>query len=413
MSSKARPYIIQGIVAVLVIALGIWVGNMFFSTKVTAKRGARSDTGILVDVVTVHSAEHAVRLESTGVVTASRTMSLRSEVSGRVVWVNPGYYPGSRLRKGDVVARIATEDYEIALNNARIALRQKEAALVLEEAKGRAAEAELKTLKSRILNADLTDGETALIRREPQLQDAIAAVEIARNNVRTAQLNYDRSIVRMPFDGVLEDAPVSVGEYISGNGALGTVVATDVFWVTISLQPSVLRWIGGDRASLEKVEASVEYSMGGRTVMRKARVLSMLGSVESLGRMVQLVLAVDDPFGEPEDSPLLAGTFVRAYLTPPSKISAVEIPRSYLREGSQVYVCTAENRLDVRTVESEYRTMDHVYVTSGLSEGDRVVTTLISSPISGRKLRVSGETRETGSVSEDVGGPGRGGPPPM
>ena len=91
MSSKARPYIIQGIVAVLVIALGIWVGNMFFSTKVTAKRGARADTGILVDVVTVHSAEHAVRLESTGVVTASRTMSLRSEVSGRVVWVNPGY----------------------------------------------------------------------------------------------------------------------------------------------------------------------------------------------------------------------------------------------------------------------------------------------------------------------------------
>jgi hypothetical protein len=128
--------------------------------------------------------------------------------------------------------------------------------------------------------------------------------------------------------------------------------------------------------------------------------------------MVQVVLAVDDPFGEPVDSPLLIGTFIHATLKAPNKLNSIEVPRAMVREGNQVYVCSKENTLEIRDIVTPYKNEKNVYVTEGLNDGDRVVTTLISSPIQGRKLRVKGETTEVGQVSDDTGR-GRGGGPRM
>ena len=176
--------------------------------------------------------------------------------------------------------------------------------------------------------------------------------------------------------------------------------------------PSLIAWTGATKESLDKLEANVSYDIGGQTITRKAHVLSMLSQVESLGRMVQLTLAVDDPFGEPADAPLLIGTFVHASLKPSVPLPSVELPRSLVREGNQVYVCNPQNELEIRSIVTPYKTNDHVYITEGLNDGERVVTTLISSPSNKRKLRIKGETQEKGEVSDDVGRMGFGGGPP-
>lgn len=411
-NNSVASYIFQAFIAIVVVVIGFIIADMFFSDKVVTKRGQRIDNGILVEVQAMQKTDHDVLLEATGEVIASRSMSLKSEANGRVTWVNPNYYPGAHFKKGDVIARIAQEDYEIKLNTAKIQLRLKESALLMEEAKGRAATAELNALKGSVLKSELTEEETSLVRRVPQLQDAIANVELAKNTLKQAQLDHDRSIVRMPYDAVLQDTTISIGDYISGSTSLGNIVASDVFWIKVSLQPSLVSWLGATEDALKQVEASVRYEMGGKQITRKARVLSMLSSVESLGRMVQVVLAVDDPFGEPVDSPLLIGTFIHATLKAPNKLNSIEVPRAMVREGNQVYVCSKENTLEIRDIVTPYKNEKNVYVTEGLNDGDRVVTTLISSPIQGRKLRVKGETSEVGQVSDDTGR-GRGGGPRM
>ena len=47
MSSKARPFIVQGIIAIVVIVIGVWVFQMFFGDKQVPQRRGRMDTGVL------------------------------------------------------------------------------------------------------------------------------------------------------------------------------------------------------------------------------------------------------------------------------------------------------------------------------------------------------------------------------
>ena len=411
--NKAKPYIIQAFVALFVVILGLFIGMKFFNDKTVPQKRERRDVGILVEVVTVNKADHNIALETTGEVEASRSMSLKSEASGRVTWVSDNFYPGAHIKKGEVLAKISTEDYRIKLEQSKITLKQREAELVLEQAKGRAAEADLDKMKLTMFNGeeDLTAEEAAIIKRSPQLQQALANVEQAKLSQKQAQIDYDRSVIKAPYDAVIQQTNISIGDYVSGATALGTIVASDQFWVKISLQPSLIAWTGASKTSLDTLEASVSYDIGGQTITRKAHVLSMLSEVESLGRMVQLVLAVDDPLGEPVDAPLLIGTFVHASLKSPTPLPSVELPRSLVREGGLVYVCNPQNELEIRSITTPYKTDTNVYITEGLNDGERVVTTLISSPSNKRKLRVKGETRERGEVSDDVGRMGFGGPP--
>ncbi|MCL2326078.1 MAG: efflux RND transporter periplasmic adaptor subunit [Proteobacteria bacterium] len=408
-----RPYFFQGMLALMLVAGGLYAGWYFYQDPETAQRQPRTDRGILVEVEAFTNQSHPIVLSSTGQVVASRSQTIRSEVSGRVTWVSEHFYPGARLKRGDIIARISQEDYAIRVSNAKIALRQREVALVLEEARGKAAKAELEMLKQTMNGVALSDDEMALVRRGPQLQDAIAGVELARNSLKQAQLDLDRSVIRCPYDVFVETVTVSTGDYIGGNTTIGTVTAMDVFWVEVSILPALAGWIGASPDKFAQSKAEVSYDIGGSRVTRPARILSLLGRVEPLGRMVQIVLAVDDPFGPPVDSPLLLGTFVHVQLTSPQKIEAIRLPRAYVREGNQVYVSDAENRLRIRTLTTPFRTDDYVYVTGGLSDGERVITTLISSPVDGRLVRIRGEEapRGGGGGPPDGAGRGRGGAP--
>ena len=402
MSSKIKPFIIQGLIAIIILAVGIFCYKMFLSDKVVAKRGQRPDTGILVEVVPVTKKEHTVVITGTGQAEASRTQNLKSEANGRVIWISDRFYPGARLKKGEVIAKINTEDYAIKLANAKIQLRQKEVSLMLEEARGRAASSELDTLKKTMTDTTLSDDEAALVKRQPQLQSAIADVELAKNNLKQAQLDYNRSIVKCPYDAIVQTTNISIGDYISGGTQLGSIVASDEFWVYLSLNPANVAWFNLS-SQLSEIKAEVRYDIGGKTITKPAQIRSVQPAVESLGRMVQVLLAVQDPMSEPVNEALFIGAFVHASIYAPDPLDSIELPRAYVREGNLAYVCTSDNKLSIRNLTTPYRTDDNVYVTDGLQDGDRVVTTMISSPVEGRKLRVKGETDVVGTVSEDTG----------
>ncbi len=408
MSSKARPFIIQGIIAIAVIIIGLIVARMYLTDSVKPKQRQMRDAGVLVEVIPVSKSPHVVKLSGSGQVEMSRSQQIKSEANGRITWINPNFYPGARLNKGDVIAKINTDDYATKLSNAKIQLRQKEVALMQEEAKGRAAEAELNTLKKSMADTVLTEEESDLVRRKPQLQNAIADVELAKNNLDQAQRDYNRSIIKAPYDAVVKESNISLGDYITG-GALGTLVATDEYWVYLSLNPANVGWLKVGE-SLQSLKAEVTYEIGGKNVTRAAKVKSVQPSVESLGRMVQILLAVEDPLGEPVNSPLLVGTFVTASIYADEPLNSVELSRAHVREGNLAYVCTSDNKLSIRKLTTPYKTSENVYVTEGIEDGERVVTTMLTSPVEGRKLRVKGETNEVGEVSDDVGRGGFGGP---
>jgi membrane fusion protein (multidrug efflux system) len=82
---------------------------------------------------------------------------------------------------------------------------------------------------------------------------AKAAVKSARARLDQAELNYDYTFIRAPFDGLISDSPFSVGSFISPEvGVLATIVSDDPVEASFGLSDSVMAQVrlGQERSGL-------------------------------------------------------------------------------------------------------------------------------------------------------------------
>lgn len=70
--------------------------------------------------------------------------------------------------------------------------------------------------------------------------------------------------------------------------------------------------------------------------------------------------------------------------------SAYKIPRTAMRENQQVWLADTEDQLVIKPVTVVWQDDTNVYVTDGLSPGDRLIESAIATPVDNMKLRVSG-----------------------
>lgn len=119
--------------------------------------------------------------------------------------------------------------------------------------------------------------------------------------------------------------------------------------------------------------------------------------------MAQLLVEVPDPLAmRPENRGLprlLVNDYLQATIEGRVLRNTVALDRALLHGGDRVWLF-AEGQLVVRPVKVLFRGPERVYIGEGLSAGDRVVTTDLSSPIPGMALR----TRERPQPTESVDG---------
>ena len=130
----------------------------------------------------------------------------------------------------------------------------------------------------------------------------------------------------------------------------------------------------------------------------QAQVVRTEGVVDEASRVIYAVAQVVDPYGvlgQSDQDELKVGTFVRAAIEGRSAGNVVVLPRFVLRENNTVLVADADNKLDVRTVEVVRSEPNQVYIASGVSTGEKVVTTTLDVPVTGLELTIAGERDNT------------------
>ncbi len=68
-----------------------------------------------VETVVVEPGPVPVTIQSRGIVSPRRDIELVTEVSGRVIWVDPGFLQGEEVKEGQLLLRIDPIDNEVAL----------------------------------------------------------------------------------------------------------------------------------------------------------------------------------------------------------------------------------------------------------------------------------------------------------
>jgi multidrug efflux system membrane fusion protein len=296
---------------------------------------------------------------------AARTEPIRSiTLQARV----PGYLQeqvapdGSDVQKGDLLYKIAPEDFHAALDQAKAQVQRDEATLEYARSSlGRGTE----LAKSGYIAKDAFDQRTSTLR------EAQASLAVNQAAVRTAELNLSYSEIKAPFAGRVGRNQASIGTLVSVAGTvLNTLVQLDPIYVTFN--PSET-----DLAQIEEARATgpidVDVLLPGETEPRQRGQLTFIDNTvdHSTGTITARATIGNAKFR------LLPGQYVRVRLHIKQQPDALMVPQTALGSsqlGKYVYVVGKGNTVDQRIVSLGPTNGDLVAISSGVSEGDKVIT---------------------------------------
>lgn len=396
-SKKNVP--LRVLIIVIILAFGIGVAVFLKKTAPHAKKVAPVKKAQLVNVQQVVGENARAQIHSYGTVMAARTVILKSQVSGEVVDLNPQFDVGACLPLATPVLQIDPRDYQFELNRQQAALKKAQATLALEQGQQGVARHEWQMYQQ---HNEISSQSPALALREPYLRQAEAEVASAQAGLDQAQLALQRTAIKLPFDALVLTKEVELGGQLVAQGTVATLVATDTFWLEVSIPVAQLSWLELPGVN-SSVGAQAQVTTPSLSHPRSGHVVRLLGNLEEGGRMARLLIAINDPLEKkkPLDQrqPLLLGDYVDVVLDGRPLNDVIVLSRNAVHDGNQVWVAQADNTLTIRTVEIVWKDRTHVYIASsdaGLHAGDQVVVSDLPAAVEGMAIRV--DSPEASSV---------------
>jgi multidrug efflux pump subunit AcrA (membrane-fusion protein) len=388
----------------LVVVAAVFMARALMSAKPHVEAKPQALREVPVTVLRAQPAAHATHLQALGEVKPVHRLVLQPEVSGRVIDRSPTLVPGGLLRRGDTLVRIDARDHAAAVAQQSAALEQAHMALVDERGRKQVADYDWQAQQDKLS----ADARTFAL-REQHMRSAEAGLSAARSQLSRAKRDLSKTAVRVPFDALVLDATVELGQLVTPNASLATLVAIDRYWIEVAVPVAQLIHFeipGVNIAATQKGSlAKVLLDAGGGVVIeREGYIERLLGQVDTRGRMARVLVAVDDPLGiaaaaKPGDGPeavksramlpLLLGSFVRVQIAGAPLGDTTEIPRVALVDDHQVWL-VIDGVLRAREVETMWRAADTVLV-RGLRAGEAVVTTPLATPTEGMAVRIDDE----------------------
>lgn len=387
-ASLNRPAVLlRLLLPVVVVAIGAVIAVWLMQTGPKAKPRPKVRNAVAVDVRPVEFGPQTTTISIMGTVRPKDEVVLKPQVSGRVVSISEKLIPGEHFTSGETLLTIEQSDYRLAVQQLSSEVARAEADLQIEFGRQRVALKEYE-----LLGETVSDEERDLMLRVPQMESSKASLEEVKTRLEQARLDLERTTVKAPFNSVLITREVNLGASVTPTTTLATLVGNDTYWVEAPIAASQVKWIKvGQQGSAVRIYDAAAW---GPDRYREGRVAGMAATVETRGRMVELLIEVADPLALAERSEglpkLLLDSYVRVEIEGASLPRAAMIERDLIRDGDHVWIMDEQGNLDIRPVEIAFRARDHVLVTAGVSTGEKLVISNLPSPVQGMALRVMG-----------------------
>ncbi|HET7747720.1 MAG TPA: efflux RND transporter periplasmic adaptor subunit [Vicinamibacteria bacterium] len=237
--------------------LGLLVVTVLGVIGLLRARGA----GVEVEAVTATvsragdaSAPAAPILTASGYLVARRKAVVSAKIQGRLAELR--VEEGSRVKKGELLARLESADYEAQVRRARAAVTRAEADL---------GEAERQMRLARDLNAQQIVSRDQLESAESRVRVAGAALAQARAEVSFAAAQQENTRILAPFTGTVVKKMAEVGESVApippgvnistSSGAIVALADLDTLEVEADVSESNVARLGPDQPAEVTVEA--------------------------------------------------------------------------------------------------------------------------------------------------------------
>ncbi|MCK5098176.1 MAG: HlyD family efflux transporter periplasmic adaptor subunit, partial [Desulfobacteraceae bacterium] len=217
-------------------------------------------------------------------------------------------------------------------------------------------------------------------------------------DLRKAQLNMARTKIIIPFNALILEKHVNSGSLVTAQGQIATLADVDAYRVEAQVPPDRLAALMTGKTKGSKAIIHSQYS----NQTWQGKVIRTTGKMTDQSRMVGVIILVPDPMGlkpglknQKNNQQLFIHDHVDIKIVGKTLENVFSIPRSILRDGNILWVYNS-GVLEIKKVILAWKEDDAVYIKSGISPGDKVITSDLPAPVNGMKLRLS-------SADDDIG----------
>jgi multidrug efflux system membrane fusion protein len=243
------------------IVVGAWMASGFVGREEDAATESGATLGaatgpmrVQVDTRQAQSIDRYINIYGNS--EPARMVEMGTESEGRVEEI---YAPrGQQLKAGDPILRLDLRDRQARVNQSKASVREHQTRYDAQQ-----------TLKS--------DGYAS----DSQIAETLAKLETARAELTRAQLDLENMTIRAPFDGVLQERDVELGDFVRAGDKIGTFVDNTTVIITASVAE-------GDASNVKAGDTATAKLVTGQNVSGQIRYVSAVADRETRTFMVEL-----------------------------------------------------------------------------------------------------------------------------
>ncbi|OGT68492.1 MAG: hypothetical protein A3J38_05995 [Gammaproteobacteria bacterium RIFCSPHIGHO2_12_FULL_45_9] len=308
-----------------------------------------------VSAMTVHTETWQPTFKTTGTLAAFKSATLKAEVAGKIQSLT--FEPGQTVTAGSVLITLENTNQRGALEYAQAQANLSRATF----------ERDTRLLQSSRGALSQDDYDTARYTYQSNL-----------GKLQQAEADYNDTIIKAPFDGVLGLTTLSVGQYVAAGDTLVQIQQLDPLYVEFSVPESYVSHIHRGQQVIIKSNEPHAKSLTGALFTWDAAVNTTTGA---------LTLRATVPNGH---HTLLPGNFVSVkwFLDHPETVVTVPaLAINYDTNGNYVYRVEKGRAIRVLVTLGPQLKQD-IIVTEGLKPGDVVISAGTNKVQDGMKVRV-------------------------
>ncbi len=312
-----------------------------------------------------------------GTVEARRRSRIAAEIGGRVVEIR--HREGAHVKVGELLVRLADESLRAKLEQVKegvpVARARLEDACLRRDRARRELDRTQRLADQNVISEDRLDAlQYSFDSARVACESAKAELAQSQANLRAADSEIAKTSIVAPFDGVVAEVNVEVGEWVTPSPPLLTSppVIDLIDPTSIYISAPMDEVDAGAVVPGLPVKVSVDSRPGQSFPGRVARVAPYVLDTEAQNRTLEIEVALDDPA---ISASLLPGTSADAEVILETRADVVRVPTSALLKSEQVLVLEA-GRLVERAVELGLRNWQYAEVKSGVEPGEQIVVAL-------------------------------------
>ena len=347
--------------AVLLIALMGAAGCHNSAPDKTKSQASAGPPPVPVTVAAVTRQDVPIFLTGLGAVQAYNTVTLKTRIDGQIMAVY--FREGQEVHKNQVLALIDPRPYEVALETAKANLARDQA--------------QLNTAKANLARSKALLDAGVIAVQDYQTQEASAGqfegtVKGDQAAIDNANLNLTYTRIISPIEGRIGLRMIDPGNMVHAADSNGMLVVTQmrpiatIFTLPQEQLPDVLAQSRKDKLNVQA------YSGDDRSVLATGKLETVDNQIDPTTGTARLKAVFDN-----KDGALWPNQFVNIHLQITTEKGALVIPAAALQrgpDGNLAYVMKPDHKIAIQPVTVALTQGNIAVISSGLQEGDQVVT---------------------------------------